>query len=55
MTEVQGSGTIMITDGKKDVNLTEMYHRIPIRDMVWIDIVAQREQAEAESTVTHLR
>lgn len=45
----------MATDGKKDANLTEICPGIPIINMVGMDTVAQRGQAEVESTATHLR
>eukprot|EP00064_Thunnus_orientalis_P003750 superscaffoldBa00000319_g3761 len=50
VTEAQGSGMTTMADGKKDVNLAEIYHGIPIINMVGMDTVAQRGQAEVEST-----
>lgn len=55
MAEAQGSGTAMMTDGKNGVKLTEIYSGNPIINMVVMDTVATKRQAEVESTVPRLR
>lgn len=55
VSEAHGSGTPMMTDGKKSVNLAEKNSEIPIMNMVKMDTAVQKGEAVVESTVTHLR